>query len=133
VSETPGDPDGRDQPSREEWLEAALEAERETGVHETTERAARAHVLVRLVRMSLGTIVLLAGLVAMIGPGPGLLLIAAGLAILARDVAWAERLLERVTRRLPTDAEGRIPRSTIATMVVAALAFTAFALWWTLR
>ena len=66
-------------------------------------------------------------------PGPGWLMIALGLGILARDVAWAERALERVRRRLPTDGEGKLSRATIATMVVIALATTAGTLWWTTR
>jgi len=36
-------------------------------------------------------------------PGPGILTIGAGLAILAKDVEWAGRLKDRVTSRyLPT-------------------------------
>jgi hypothetical protein len=66
-------------------------------------------------------------------PGPGWLMIAIGLSVLARDVAWAERTLDRVRGRLPTDGDGRITRTAITTMIVVALAATAGALWWVTR
>lgn len=49
-----------------------------------------------------GFSVLLGGVVLSLPfvPGPGLLLIAIGLAMLALEFAWAERLLERVLDRL---------------------------------
>lgn len=113
------------------WTEAAIEAEYETGQHETSEQQARSHVLVRLARMTLGFLVLAAGIVAMIGPGPGVLIVAAGLGILARDVAWADRLLQRIRHRIPSDADGKIPRSTIVTMVLVTASFLALSAWWT--
>lgn len=42
------------------------------------------------------------GLVMLVTPGPGLVAIAAGLAVLAREFAWARRLLERIRLRLTT-------------------------------
>jgi uncharacterized protein (TIGR02611 family) len=42
-----------------------------------------------------GFAVLAAGLVMMLTPGPGLLLIIVGLAILGTEYAWAKRLLEK--------------------------------------
>ena len=49
-----------------------------------------------------GTVLVLAGLVMLVTPGPGLVAIAAGLAVLAREFAWARRLLERIRVRLTT-------------------------------
>lgn len=43
----------------------------------------------------MGTIVLLIGIVAIPYPGPGWLIVFAGLAILATEFEWAGRLLER--------------------------------------
>ena len=40
--------------------------------------------------MSLGTLLLVAGVLMLALPGPGWITIAAGLAVLAKDVAWAE-------------------------------------------
>ncbi len=126
------------QPAPEPSLEsriadAAIEAERATGEREETVSEARAHVALRLVRIGAGSALLGVGVVMLALPGPGWLTIALGLGILARDVAWAERALERVRRRLPTDGDGKISRATIATMVVVALATTAAAFWWTTR
>jgi uncharacterized protein (TIGR02611 family) len=111
--------------------QAALRAEYETGRHERTERAARTNVAVRLARMSVGGVVCVAGVVMLLLPGPGLLAIAAGLAILAKDVAWADRLLRYVRRRIPgVPDDGRIPRSAIVTAVALAAAAAAASLWW---
>src|SRR3712207_4770193 len=43
-----------------------------------------------------GWVLVLAGLAAMVLPGPGLLLLFAGLAILSQQFAWAERRVEPV-------------------------------------
>jgi uncharacterized protein (TIGR02611 family) len=42
-----------------------------------------------------GIVLLAGGLVMMVTPGPGLLLIIAGLAVLATEFAWAEAMLDR--------------------------------------
>jgi uncharacterized protein (TIGR02611 family) len=46
-----------------------------------------------------GFVVLLAGLVMMVTPGPGIVVILVGLAILATEWAWAERALDRAKER----------------------------------
>jgi uncharacterized protein (TIGR02611 family) len=40
-----------------------------------------------------GFVLLVAGIVMMVTPGPGILLIIAGLAVLATEYVWAERML----------------------------------------
>jgi uncharacterized protein (TIGR02611 family) len=47
-----------------------------------------------------GVAVLLAGVAMLVLPGPGLLVTAAGLGMLALEFAWAERLLARAAVRL---------------------------------
>lgn len=116
--------------TREPLRDAAIQAEYETGIHESTERAAKAHVLVRVVRMSIGAAVTVAGIVMMPLPGPGLPIVAIGLAVLARDVAWADRLLLHVTDRIPKDADGGISQPALVTMVFSAGAGIAFSTWW---
>ena len=118
------------EPERESLRDAALHAEYETGIRESTERAAKAHVAIRLVRMSVGTVVCLVGLAFLVTPGPGLPVLAAGLAILARDVAWADRLLGHVTARIPKGEDGGISRAALATMVVGGFAGVLFSVWW---
>jgi tellurite resistance protein TerC len=48
-----------------------------------------------------GALLLAAGAAMLVLPGPGLLVIAAGLALLATEFVWARRLLDRVRARLP--------------------------------
>lgn len=113
---------------------AAIEAELATGGREETEAQARSHVLVRMARMAGGFVLLVVGIIAIPLPGPGWLLVAAGLALLARDVAWADRLLRLVRRRVPgVPEDGRIPRSTLVTVLLLSLAFAAVSTWWALR
>jgi len=49
----------------------------------------------RIAVLVVGVVVTAAGLVMMVTPGPGLLLIAAGLGILATEFAWARRLRDK--------------------------------------
>ena len=109
--------------------EAAIEAEFETGYREETREEARRGVVTRLLRMTSGSLVTIIGVIMMPLPGPGLLIVAVGLGILSRDVAWADRLLQIVRKRLPSDSDGRVPRSSIVTMTVLALAGVAFSIW----
>lgn len=109
--------------------EAAIEAEFETGYREETREEARRGVVTRLLRMTSGSLVTIVGVIMMPLPGPGLLVVAVGLGILSRDVAWADRLLQIVRKRLPSDSDGRLPRSSIVTMTVMALAGIAFSIW----
>jgi hypothetical protein len=111
--------------------DAAIEAELETGVREETREAARRSVLRRLARMTGGFGVVGLGVVLVPLPGPGLLVLAAGLAILSRDFVWAERTLASIERRIPRDAHGRIPRSTIALGLTMGTLGLATSLWWT--
>ena len=59
-----------------------------------------------------GFSVLAAGIAMMVLPGPGLLVIMVGLAILAREFVWAERLLIKARQRAAqgTDAAKRMFR-----------------------
>ena len=120
---------GEAAPAGDGFRAAAVAAEFESGKREETAQAAWRHSLLRLVRMGCGMAILIAGVAMLALPGPGWVTIAIGLAVLSRDVAWADRLLQRVRKRLPSDSEGKLPRSTIITMVVitaAALADTAY-------
>lgn len=53
----------------------------------------------RIVVFLLGTVVLGSGLAMLVMPGPGVIVIIAGLAILATEFAWAERALDRTTTK----------------------------------
>jgi hypothetical protein len=75
----------------------------------------------------LGWVLLLAGIAALVLPGPGLLLMAAGLGVLSQQYTWAERLLDPVLlRALRAAAEGvetwpRIVMSTLGALCLAGL------------
>jgi hypothetical protein len=84
--------------------------------------------------MSLASVILLAGVIMLALPGPGWLVIAVGLALLSRDVAWAERWLVAVRKRVPgARPDGTLPTGVWATIVVMALAGTAVGLWFAFR
>ena len=111
------------------FKDAAIEAELETGEREPTRDAAWAKSIKRLFRLGSGLLVTTLGLVMMLLPGPGLLTIAIGLSILSRDVAWADRLLSKVRARLPSNDQGKLPRSSIITMTTMAIAGVLFSIW----
>ncbi|RNL64419.1 TIGR02611 family protein [Nocardioides marmoriginsengisoli] len=59
-----------------------------------------------------GVAVLTAGLIMMVTPGPGLVGIAAGLAILATEWDWADRWLQVARRKLDEALEGETEEDT---------------------
>lgn len=129
-----GDDDGRppeheDHLTWSEVVEAAETAERADGGEET-EAEVRSHIVIRVARISLASILMLAGAAMLVLPGPGWLVIAVGLALLSRDVAWAERWLVAVRKRVPgARPDGTLPSGVWATIIVMTLAATAVGLW----
>lgn len=111
--------------------QAAIDAEIETGHREETQAEAKRHILVRIGRICLGVVVLIAGLIMLPFPGPGLLTIAAGLALLASDVPFARRLLVKVRERVPSDAEGNISRPVLFGGLAVSVLTISFSVWWT--
>lgn len=129
----PAKPEPPGAPLGEQWLDAATAAEQATGEREETRRGARAHIAIRLARMSLGATLCVIGLAMLVLPGPGFVVLAIGLGVLARDVAWAERTLAVVRRRLPSDASGKLPRLFIVTTVLVTVVALSISAWWTFR
>jgi uncharacterized protein (TIGR02611 family) len=60
----------------------------------------------KIVVTIIGSAVLTAGLIMMVTPGPGLVGIAAGLAILSTEWDWADRWLQVARRKLDEALEG---------------------------
>lgn len=98
----------------------------------------------RLLLEVLGWVLLLAGIAALVLPGPGLLLMFAGLAVLSQSYAWARRWVEPVRlRALRGAAEGvetwpRIVASGAGATVLGALGVLWIVdpdapSWWPLR
>lgn len=58
---------------------------------------------------ALGTLLVIAGTVMLVTPGPGLLAIFAGLAVWSREFRWAGGLLDRARRRVAGAAGRRAP------------------------
>lgn len=88
----------------------------------------------RIVLETLGWVLLLAGIAAIFLPGPGLLGIFAGLALLSQQYDWAERRVEPVRlRALRGAAEGVETRLRILLSVCAALILAACGVLWILR
>jgi len=112
--------------------EAAIAAEFETGEREETVDEAKSHLLVRVARIFAGTLVVMAGTAMLLLPGPGLLVIAAGLSILSIDVPFARRLLDQVRARLPQDADGSVPRWVLALSVTGLVLGLGLSVGWAL-
>ena len=70
-----------------------------------TYRAAR-----RIVIAVVGATVVLIGIVMLLTPGPGLVVIPLGLAILSLEFAWAKLWLKRVRERISEHGSGRRTR-----------------------
>lgn len=116
----------------ENLYESALEAERETGRREIGDDARRS-LIARIASIFLGSVISVLGVLMLVLPGPGLLVLALGLGILAVDVPFARRLLDIVRNRLPQDEKGSLTRGTIALMsilAVAGITCTALSVWW---
>jgi len=117
--------------SRMELLrEAAIQAEYATGAHEETEEEARRHVIIRVGTIAVGFIVLIAGLAMLVLPGQGIITVIIGLTILARELPWAERMLEYAKKKAKLDELKHQP----AWVKAVAWGFTALAVgasaWW---
>jgi uncharacterized protein (TIGR02611 family) len=88
----------------------------------------------RLALEILGWTLVVAGIAALVLPGPGLLAIFAGLAILSQQYEWAERRIEPVKKRALEGASDSVqtwPRIVIATL--CALGIVGFGVLWMLQ
>jgi uncharacterized protein (TIGR02611 family) len=70
-----------------------------------------AHQSVRLSVAAVGFLVLAVGVVLLVTPGPGLLVIIAGLAILAHQFAWAASALDKTKARAAQAKDAALRRA----------------------
>lgn len=97
----------------------------------TDQRRRTPRVVRRLVLEIVGWTLLVAGGAALFLPGPGLLLVVAGLAVLAEQYEWAERRLEPVkVRAFKTAADGVQTWPRIVASCAGALALAAIGVVW---
>lgn len=114
----------------EDLEEVLIETELEVGRHEETREDAKRNVILRAVRIGLGIVVCIAGVFLIVLPGPGMVVLAAGLAILSRDVPFARRLLVNVRARIPENERGEISRPILIGGLIVSIATVSFSLWW---
>ena len=58
-----------------------------------------AQTATRMLRLIAGVLVIFAGILLLVLPGPGLLVIIAGLALLGVKMKWVDRLIDRIRNR----------------------------------
>ena len=88
----------------------------------------------RVLLEALGWILVVGGIAALVLPGPGLLGLFAGLAILSQQYEWAERRLDPVKQRaFQTAADGVRTWPRIVMSVLAGLAIIGVGVLWGLR
>ena len=90
------------------------------GLQERRARHKERHHLIRVAAAIGGFLVVLLGIILIPLPGPGLLVVAVGLAVLALEFAWAEHLLERTVERL-SEAGERVKRASPVGQAAVAL------------
>lgn len=111
--------------------EAAIQAEFDTGDREASVEEARAHIVVRVAKIVGGFGLVVLGIVLMPLPGPGWAIVAGGLALLATEFEWANRLLQEVRRRMPgVPEDGKIPRNTLIIYILMFVVFTTISILW---
>ena len=100
-------------------------------LEERRERHAERHKLYRIGFGVAAALILLAGIVLSLPlvPGPGLPLVAVGLAMLALEFAWAERLLRRIANRID-QVEERIGWAGIVALLAVAIAVAVAVVYW---
>ena len=116
------------------------EASRAQRMREALHERRAAHVrrgrLYRIGVAIAGATVTLVGIAMLVTPGPAFVVIPIGLAMLALEFAWAERLLDRALlhaevaqRKAAATTRTQRILGGIATALVLAAAFTAWLLW----
>jgi hypothetical protein len=78
-----------------------------------------------------GWILVLAGLAALVLPGPGLLLLLCGLVVLATEYTWAQKWIDPVERRAVALAHANVQTArSIALSALGAVALLAVGIFW---
>ena len=131
----PTEPDVEDSTSatderRRRLRHAAYQAEYATGRRERSPVEAKRNIIVRLVLITVGGVVFLAGLAMLIFPGPGILVSLVGLGILAREFAWADHLMKTLREKSHVDEVGKLPIWAQIALGLVSMAAVAASLVW---
>lgn len=114
-----------------DYKDAAILAEYETGEREPDAETAWKRATARIGRMIAGFGLMIAGIVMIFVPGPGLLAFAAGLVILSRDFVWAAKLLRFIREKVPgLDPDEPIPKRALYMSGVFLLMGAIASIWW---
>ena len=100
-----------------------------TRLKERKESHRQRHPLYRAAFVAAGLACLLAGIAMLLLPGPAFVVIPIGLALLALEFTWAEKLLDRALREAANaqdKAERTTPRQRAARALAAGIALAAF-------
>lgn len=90
------------------------------------ERHRQRNKIYRATVAAIGVLVILGGLALIPLPGPGWLIVAFGVGILALEFDWAERLLERILDRVEATTEHLSRRQKIALLVAGVVGVAAW-------
>ncbi len=96
------------------------------------ERHRQRSFLVRMLYTIVGFAVLIAGLLMLVFPGPALIVIPIGLALLSLEFVWAEGLLERALEYAESakrKAQETTAKQRVLTAVAVAIAVAGVAVW----
>lgn len=85
--------------SAEPSTSGAHRARRRGGLHQRLHRNPALSLTTKLVITTVGALVITAGLVMMVTPGPGIVGIVLGLAILSTEYEWADRWLSKARQK----------------------------------
>ncbi len=130
----PDDPDPQPHASHfrermEEWEEAAIAAEMATGHREETVEEAKKSLVRRLARFTAGVLLTLLGVAMLVLPGPGILAMVAGLALIAPEVPFADRWMQRLRKRLPEGDDGELSKGFLAVSIGVAVVLLSISAW----
>lgn len=114
-----------------DFKDAAILAEYDTHPGDGDPEQAWKHAMLRIGRIILGFILIVAGIIMLVIPGPGLVAILAGFTVWSRDFEFANRMVRYIRRKAPgIDEEGSIPKRTIVITGVFLLAGAIGSVWW---
>ena len=130
ASPSSSEPKRVDDDRAERFLELVVETELETGRRETTVEKAKRNIFLRIANVVGGLIVVGVGIAMLVLPGPGVFVIIIGLALLAPEVPFADRLLTKLKARMPQDADGTVSTKMLVVSGVVFVIFTGGSIWW---